>query len=196
MNEEYSMTGDYDKYSKGMDSVAEGLAKIMNVDQSKVGSIKKGLMQVVEPLDPMSHKLNEFLKNYNRTIADVENGDSLANKLADQFNAINRAMEVFSDENSFKQNGALTFEAVVEISQLENLPQKIKTFADKAKKDGVTKLESEMIITQVEIAQSGGITQNKDLISNILSGNEKVTKDIQINPDFTLTKERLNSILE
>ena len=194
LNEEYALSGDYDKYSKSMDKIAQGLAKVMNVDDSNVGSIKKGLMQVVEPLEPAERKLNEFLKSYNKTLADVNAGDSLAIKLADQFNAINNAMEIFADENSYKQNGALTFEAVVEISQLENLPSKIKQFADKAKADGVTKLESEMIITQVEIAQSGGVTQNKDAIIKAFE-NGKAEADIQINPDFTLTKERLDGII-
>lgn len=199
LNEEYAMTGDYDKYSKSMDKIAKGMAEIMGVSDSNVGSIKKGLMQVVEPLEPAERKLNDFLKSYNKTLADVEAGDSVANKLANQFKAINNAMEIFADESSYKQNGALTFQAVVDIANLENLPSKIKQFANKVKADGVTKLESEMIITQVEIARSGGLknTSAKNEIEDLLTNpNKPITKDVQINPDFTLTKERLEGIRE
>lgn len=192
LNEEYAYTQDYDKYSKGINDIAEGMAKLMNIDD--VGSIKKGLMQVIEPLSPAQQKLNDFLKSYNKTLADVEKGDSLAVKLADQFKAIQDTIEIFSDENSYKSNGALKFEVVAEISQMEELPQKIRNFANTIKKDGITKLESELLITQVEIAQSGGAIQNRGLIEKILSG-ETPVQDVKINPNFTLTKERLDSII-
>ena len=86
-NYAYQKTGDIDQYKESISGVAEELAKV--TDMSKDDWITALTNNLNGSLDEEQMALNEFLKNYNKSIEDLNNGDKVAIKLKAEWKADN-----------------------------------------------------------------------------------------------------------
>ena len=86
-NYAYQQTGDIEQYKESISGVAEELSKVTDI--SKEDWITSLTNQLDGSLDAEQMALNEFLKNYDKSIEDLNNGDKVAIKLKAEWEADN-----------------------------------------------------------------------------------------------------------
>lgn len=157
-NINFQASGDMNQYTKELQGLANELQELSG------GSITAdtwliGLKQGLSGLDLASMKLHAFLKSYGSSTAELENGDSFAAKLENQFNALND----FSQNLNI--NGKLNIKLLEDIQSGEagqDLPQQLKDIIN-----GFTFGEDSQIEAQAQLALKVTTTlQNEGQLSN------------------------------
>ncbi|NJK15935.1 hypothetical protein GSQ51_17760, partial [Clostridioides difficile] len=177
-NINFQASGDMNQYTKELQGLANELQKLSG------GSISAdtwliGLQQGLSGLDLASMKLHAFLKSYGSSTAELENGDSFAAKLENQFNALND----FSQD--LEVNGKVNVKLLEDIQSGEagqDLPQQLKDIIN-----GFTFGEDSQIEAQAQLALQVTTTlQNEGQLSNdvvkqlndLFKGKLQLTDDI------------------
>lgn len=178
-NEEFAVTGDSEKYTKSLDGIAKGLSEMTNSD---FNTVKQGLTQMFAPLDPASQKLQSFLKSYNSSLLDLQNGDSIATELAEQFNAVNNAIDFATDPANLKK-GSISLDDMISFSKDTSLPQEIRDFTEGAIKDSkIDNFEHDTFINLNYLFQQGkldGFDKEYDKLQRVLDG-QASDKELQV----------------
>ncbi|HBF6892482.1 TPA: phage tail tape measure protein [Clostridioides difficile] len=177
-NINYQASGDMNQYTKELQGLANELQKLSG------GSISAdtwliGLQQGFSGLDLASMKLHTFLKSYGSSLAELENKDSFAIKLKNQFDALND----FSQD--LEVNGKVNIKLLEDIQSGEagqDLPQQLKDIIN-----GFTFGEDSQIEAQAQLALQVTTTlQNEGQLSNdvvkqlndLFKGKLQLTDDI------------------
>lgn len=177
-NTNFQASGDMNQYTKELQGLANELQKLSG------GSISAdtwliGLQQGLYGLDLASMKLHAFLKSYGSSTAELENKDSFAIKLKNQFDALND----FSQD--LEVNGKINVKLLEDIQSGEagqDLPQQLKDIIN-----GFTFGEDSQIEAQAQLALQVTTTlQNEGQLSNdvvkqlndLFKGKLQLTDDI------------------
>lgn len=177
-NINFQASGDMNQYTKELQGLANELQKLSG------GSISAdtwliGLQQGLSGLDLASMKLHAFLKSYGSSTAELENKDSFAIKLKNQFDALND----FSQD--LEVNGKINIKLLEDIQSGEagqDLPQQLKDIIN-----GFTFGEDSQIEAQAQLAlKVTTALQNEGQLSNdvvkqlndLFKGKLQLTDDI------------------
>lgn len=188
-NINYQASGDMNQYTKELQGLANELQKLSG------GSISAdtwliGLQQGFSGLDLASMKLHTFLKSYGSSLAELENKDSLAIKLKNQFDALND----FSQ--NLEVNGKINVKLLEDIQSGESgqdLPQQLKEFINGIMSDGDAPIEAESeLLLQIttKIENEGQLSNdvveklNKLFKGGFEEGDIELSKGLKISDDL------------
>lgn len=168
-NEEFAVTNDKDKYAESLTGIAKGFSELTGTDFS---TVMMGLTQMTAPLDPAQQKLQNFLSTYKKSLLDLDSGDAIATKLAEQFSAVERTISQLNNIDN-QVNGAIKIDLMAEMSKDENLPQEIRDFAKGAVADAtVEPFEHDAMVALNMLYEQGedGFEEEYAKIQKILDG--------------------------
>lgn len=188
-NINYQASGDMNQYTKELQGLANELQKLSG------GSISAdtwlvGLQQGFSGLDLASMKLHAFLKSYGSSLAELENKDSFAIKLKNQFDALND----FSQ--NLEVNGKVNVKLLEDIQSGEtgqDLPQQLKEFINGIMADGDAPIEAESeLLLQIttKIENEGQLSNdvveklNKLFKGGFEEGDIELSKGLKISDDL------------
>ena len=177
-NEEMSITGDSEKYRKNLEGIAKGLSEMTNTN---FDTVMNGLTQMFPPLDQSQQKLQDFLSKYNSSLLELNNGDLIATKLAEQFNAVNMAIQdMISTENQV--DGVVDINVLANLSENEDIPQEIRDFMKGVLADDkVERFEHDTIVSLNTLFLQDNTKFEKELnqLQKVLDG-EASDKELQL----------------
>lgn len=161
----YADNGDLGEYEKSLKGVAKTISEDLNIPYETVFA---GLKNMVEPLAPAEQAMQNFLTTFGKTRHDLLNGDSIAQGLAEQFEAVNDVINnIIGNENALKANGTLTYDMAIQIANKDALPDEVQKLVGELAQGGVTKQENEIIVDLMYVLNEGDTEQARAKIEEI-----------------------------
>lgn len=199
-NDAYQKTGDIEAYKKSISDVTEELEKMTGISQE---DWTIGLTQQLSGgLDEAKIGLNDFLKSYNKTYEDLQNGDPIALKFKAEYDNTQNLLQDLTVEGQ-------TFESAVDLLvkvnegkiDYGNLPYQMQTFLsgalDGGSKMSTDELQAFMKISTI-ISSQGELDNNTfALVTKMLNGElsqEEIELGISLPDGTTLNKNIIESI--
>lgn len=203
-NAKYSANGDVKEYETSLKGLAKAISEDLNIPYDTVFA---GLENMVEPLAPAEQALQNFLKTFDKTRYDLLNGDSIAQGLAEQFEAVNNVINnVLANGNSYDDKGVLKIPMMVQIANTDGLPDQVQKLADEFSKDGkISGKESKIIVDLMYVLNEGDTEQTRAKIEEInkalvAMGKEPIEIDTLFNVEgiekLKETEDKLNKLRE
>lgn len=203
-NAKYSANGDVKEYETSLKGLAKAISEDLNIPYETVFA---GLENMVEPLAPAEQALQNFLKTFDKTRYDLLNGDSIAQGLAEQFEAVNNVINnVLANGNSYDDKGVLKIPMMVQIANTDGLPDQVQKLADEFSKDGkISGKESKIIVDLMYVLNEGDTEQARAKIEEInkalvAMGKEPIEIDTLFNVEgiekLKETEDKLNKLRE
>lgn len=161
----YADNGDLGEYEKSLKNVAKAISEDLNIPYETVFA---GLVNMVEPLSDTEQAMQRFLTTFGKTRHDLLNGDSIAQGLAEQFEAVNSVINnILGNESSYKANGSLTYDMAIQIANKDALPNEVQKLVRELAQGGVTEQESKIIVDLMYVLQEGDTKQARDKLKEL-----------------------------
>jgi len=147
INKEFSKTGNLEEYKNNMKALAKSLSDETGWDAT---ALEEMFTMVTDGTLQGSTSLETFLSNYNKTVNDIRNGDSIAKALHEQYNAIETALNSINHHDFGSNVG--NYQLRLNLQTDENIPKQVREAIDKMVKIGLD--DTEVITVTGEILMS------------------------------------------
>lgn len=184
-NYAFQETGDYEQFQKDISGITEELEKMTGIDAEDWAI---GLTPALQgSLDADSIALNNFLKNYNKTLTELKSGDKVAIRIQAEYEDTNDFIQKITNMENRQQQ--IDYMVKINTGEVEygNLPYQIQEMIKGTLDGGKTMQdwESDVVMKIATEIQSNGELDDKTfgLITKMLNGE---LTDAEIKAGITL----------
>lgn len=171
-NYAFQETGDYEQYYQSISSITEKLEEWTGIEAEKW---EVGFTPALQgSLDESSIALNDFLKNYNKTLTELKSGDKVAIRIQAEYEDTNDFIQKIANMENRQQQ--IDYMVKINTGEVEygNLPYQIQEMIKGTLDGGKTMQdwESDVIMRIATEIQSNGELDDKTfgLITRMLNG--------------------------
>lgn len=182
VNQEFSKTGNVNKYNASMDKLASEISKVSGVDKGTVMSLFQGID--TSALKTKS-SLDKFLASYGKSAGDISNNDRFAIALAEQKrkidDGISNIQEALSSDDLEVQK-QVAFDLIGDDSLPEELRDMIRTLMNKGADTSEVLKFSQKLMMDISEGDLNIDEANKQIEQKFGKGSFKITPKMLLNP--------------
>ena len=132
INKEFSNTGNLEDYHTNMKELAKSVSSETGWDASV---LEEMFTKITDGTLKSSMGLENFLETFGKTKKDIQNGDSIAKALHQQFNEIESVLNAITMHDF--DNAVANLQLRINLQENTNLPKQVRDMVDKLVKEGV-----------------------------------------------------------